>query len=138
MNMMDAVRNGFQRYAQFSGRATRPEFWWWILFTGLAGAVLGSIPFGIAGMPMGMMHSAGNLGTVWHLVVLVPTLAVAVRRLRDAGYGWVHLLWLLIPGVGLIIVAILCAQPTTAQPMESSTIRKPADAGRSTRTGEWS
>lgn len=130
MNMMDAVRSGFQRYAQFSGRATRPEFWWWILFTGLAGTVLGSIPFGFAGMPMGMMHSANNLGTVWDLVVLVPTLAVAVRRLRDAGYGWAHLFWLLIPGVGLIIMAILCAQPTTAQPMDTPTIRKPADTGR--------
>lgn len=136
MKMMDAVRNGFERYAQFSGRATRPEFWWWVLFTGLVGAVLGGIPLGTAGMPMGMVHSASNLGTVWDLVVLVPTLAVAVRRLRDAGFGWAQLFWLLIPGVGLIIVAILCARPTTAQPMDSSTIRKPADIGRSSRIGE--
>lgn len=126
MNMMDAVRNGFRRYAQFSGRATRPEFWWWILFIGLAGVVLGSVPLGVVRMPMGMMHSGNNLGTVWDLVVLVPTLAVAVRRLRDAGFGWAHVCWLLLPGIGLIIVAILCAQPSAGQPLGTPLTGDPA------------
>ena len=113
MNMMAAVRSGFRQYAQFSGRATRREFWWWILFTALVAAVLGSIPVGPAWMSHGMMmHSHTSLASLWDLAVLVPTVAVGVRRLRDAGYGWGNLFWLLIPGFGLLILTILCAQPT--------------------------
>jgi len=119
MTMMAAIRSVCRQYARFSGRAPRAEFWWWILFTTLVSVVLGSIPVGPTRMTYGMWMSHGmwmqsqvSLGSLWGLAVLVPTLAVCVRRLRDAGYGWGHLLWLLIPGVGLIILAVLCAQPT--------------------------
>jgi uncharacterized membrane protein YhaH (DUF805 family) len=53
-----------------------------------------------------------TLGGAWALAVLLPGLAVNVRRLRDAGYGWGHLFWLLIPLAGIIIIAVLCAQPS--------------------------
>jgi uncharacterized membrane protein YhaH (DUF805 family) len=63
----------------------------------------------------------GSLGTllagVWTVAVLLPNLAVAVRRLRDAGYGWGHLFWILVPIGGLVVLVVFLAQPTkTALP----------------------
>jgi len=122
MAMGEAVRSGFLHYADFSGRARRPEFWWWILFTVLVSAILGALP-GWTG-PMSHMSMSGhyNLSGAWDLAVLLPTLAVTVRRLRDAGFGWGHVLWALLPVAGQIILAILCAQPTrpTATPSAAS------------------
>jgi uncharacterized membrane protein YhaH (DUF805 family) len=43
---------------------------------------------------------------------LLPNLAVAVRRLRDAGYGWGHLFWILVPIAGIFVLVTLWAQPT--------------------------
>jgi uncharacterized membrane protein YhaH (DUF805 family) len=115
MSFGQAISTVFKKYAEFSGLAPRPEFWWWILFTTLVSMLLGSIP-----VPMWTVTDAGQLGItmttalagMWGLAVLLPTLAVTVRRLRDAGYGWGHLFWLLLPVAGAIVLIVLCAQPT--------------------------
>ena len=52
-----------------------------------------------------------NLTGLWAIAVLVPTLAVTVRRLRSTGRSWANLFWLLLPIAGLIIFIVLCAQP---------------------------
>ena len=66
----EAIGRGFSNYFTFSGRASRPEYWWWVLFTFL----IGLIPF------------AG-------LVTLIPTLAVTSRRLHDIGKsGWLQIM----------------------------------------------
>ncbi len=111
MTFLKAIKSGFHNYAHFSGRATRWEFWWWVLFTVLVGTVLGAIPLPVFQYWDGTMLFAPALGPVWHLAVLLPTLAVAVRRLRDAAYAWEHILWVLLPVAGPIIVAVLCSQP---------------------------
>ena len=49
------------------------------------------------------------LAGLWGIAVLLPNLAVAVRRLRDAGYGWGNLFWVLVPLAGIVV---LWAQPT--------------------------
>jgi uncharacterized membrane protein YhaH (DUF805 family) len=54
------------------------------------------------------------LAGVWGIAVLLPNLAVAVRRLRDAGYGWGHLFWILVPIAGIFVLITLWAQPTKA------------------------
>jgi len=54
------------------------------------------------------------LSGVWGIAVLLPNLAVAVRRLRDAGYGWGNLFWSLVPIAGLVVLITLWAQPTKA------------------------
>ena len=80
----EAISRGFTNYFTFSGRASRPEYWWWVLFTSL----IGLIPF------------AG-------LVTLIPTLAVTSRRLHDIGKsGW----WLILPLGGLILGFLLWSQ----------------------------
>jgi uncharacterized membrane protein YhaH (DUF805 family) len=52
-----------------------------------------------------------NLTGLWAIAVLVPTLAVTVRRLRSTDRSWANLFWLLLPFAGLIVLIVLCAQP---------------------------
>lgn len=108
LTFMDAVKRVFNKYAEFNGRASRAEFWWFMLFCFVVNAVLGAL---------------ANIGSlfayvdgVFGLAVLVPVLAVCWRRLHDidkAG-GW----WFinLIPIVGSIIFIIWCAQPSQPAP----------------------
>ena len=58
------------------------------------------------------MTTGSSLAGLWSLAVLLPSLAVTVRRLRDAGYQWGHIFWLLLPVAGVIVLIVLCAQPT--------------------------
>lgn len=128
MSFSEAISLGFRKYADFSGRASRPEFWWWILFTVLVGAVLNSLP--VWGMgPLwnfdpidGSISPRGSLSGVWSLVVLVPNLAVTVRRLRDAGYSWANLFWILLPVAGIIILIVMCSQPSSTAGFRARTV----------------
>lgn len=97
MSFADAIRTCFAKYADFSGRASRPEFWWWALFSLLASMVLGAI--------------SQWLSVLFFLATLVPYLAVTARRLHDTGRsGWMQLIGL-IPLIGLIIMIVWLAQP---------------------------
>jgi hypothetical protein len=65
-------------------------------------------------VPVGRGTTVGSwLSWLWSLAILLPSLAVLVRRLRDAGHGWGHVFWLLLPFVGTIILIVLAAQPST-------------------------
>jgi uncharacterized membrane protein YhaH (DUF805 family) len=124
MTFAQAIQAGFRNYAEFRARASRSEFWWWILFTALVSAVLGAIPTWTLQLGNNGFLYGPSLSGVWSIVVLLPTLGLTVRRLRDAGYGWGHVFWLLVPVAGLIVLVVLCAQPprqlvhTPAQPVE--------------------
>jgi uncharacterized membrane protein YhaH (DUF805 family) len=97
MTFIDAVKICFNKYADFEGCASRPEFWWWVLFTVVASAALRSVSYG--------------LSAAFGLATLVPGIAVAARRLHDTDRsGWLQLLWF-IPIVGWIILIIWCAEP---------------------------
>ena len=86
-----AVELGFKNYFKFSGRATRAEYWWWILFTVLAGIGLAVVDTLTA--TMGMFGDSGLLGFLFELATMVPTFALSVRRLHDINRtGW----WLLL------------------------------------------
>lgn len=75
MNFQTSIRSGFQNYANFKGRASRAEYWWWVLFTVILGLVGSSIHL--------------SLGNAASFVTLLPTLAVAVRRMHDVDrVGW--------------------------------------------------
>ena len=111
MNFADAIRAVIGKYAEFAGRATRPEFWWWILFTALVSAALSVFSV----IPVGDEATLGGiLSSLWAIATLLPTLAVGVRRLRDAGYDWRNIFWLLVPIAGLIVLAIYWSKPSTA------------------------
>jgi uncharacterized membrane protein YhaH (DUF805 family) len=114
MSLGQSIQTVFTKYAEFRGVASRSEFWWWILFTFLISAGFGALPIPILTVTPGgdMMWTASTLAGLWGLAVLLPTLAVTVRRLRDAGYEWGNLFWLLLPVAGMIVLVVLCAQPS--------------------------
>ena len=98
-----AVKLGFQRYFDFSGRSTRAEFWWWILF-GFLSAIVLTVVDNILGTN-GEDGVGGVITGLWELVTFIPGLAVGVRRLHDINKsGWWLLLGLL---SGLIIPFIV-------------------------------
>lgn len=104
---MAAIKAGFRQYFGFSGRATRPEFWWWMLFIIIASFVLGFID-GIIQRVAGW-DDFDLLSTLFGLATLLPSLAVTCRRLHDIGKsGWWQLAWFAIV-VPVWIVAIIVA-----------------------------
>lgn len=107
MGMLDAVQAVFNNYANFEGRARRSEFWYWTLFNVLVSFVLSLI---------GNWLHLGFIPTLWSLAVLVPSIAVGVRRLHDIGKsGWLYLISL-IPLIGTIIVIVWFAQDGMSGP----------------------
>ncbi|WP_394940422.1 DUF805 domain-containing protein [Psychromicrobium sp. YIM B11713] len=112
MSFSEAIRIVFKKYAEFNGRADRAEFWWWVLFNLLVLAALNLF----AGLPLGESTNLGTLlASLWSIGVLLPSLAVTVRRLRDAGYHWKQVFWGLIPIAGIFIVLFFATQPTKDQ-----------------------
>ena len=123
--MINAYKNFFKNYAEFTGRSTRPDFWWvWL------GNFILSIPFWIiyfyvlyfSTVMVSVSDSACEaafmvLGlvviiyAVFYLAILVPTIALSVRRLRDAGFHWAFIFLRFAPMGGLALL-ILLAMPT--------------------------
>jgi uncharacterized membrane protein YhaH (DUF805 family) len=102
-----------KKYADFKGRARRKEFWMDILFYIIIMVVLGIVD-GIIGASMG--GGIGILTLIYLLAMLVPTLAVTVRRLHDIGKsGWWYFITLvpLIGGIWLIVLLVTDSQPGT-------------------------
>ncbi|MDT3501577.1 DUF805 domain-containing protein [Stenotrophomonas maltophilia] len=97
-----------KRYTQFSGRASRSEFWWFQLFI-----VIVSIPLYVLSFIAGHTGSSTltlvgtGLSVILWLAVIVPVIAVTVRRLHDIDRsGWWYLL-MLVPFVGLIVLVLM-------------------------------
>lgn len=87
---VDAVKRAFAKYATFTGRASRSEYWWFFLFN-----VIVSVVLTIVFAPLSGLYS---------LATLIPGVAIGVRRLHDIGRsGW----WLLIGLVPLVGVVVL-------------------------------
>jgi uncharacterized membrane protein YhaH (DUF805 family) len=107
MGFGQAISSGFSNYVNFSGRACRSEYWYWILFIIIADIVAGIIDYAI-----GIQVVTSLFG----LATLLPNLAVAIRRLHDLDRtGW----WIfigLIPLVGWIILIIWYCTRGTAGP----------------------
>jgi uncharacterized membrane protein YhaH (DUF805 family) len=97
-----------ERYAKFDGRSARPEFWWFVLANFLIQVV-----FNLLAQATDLF---AILGFVYALAVLVPSIAVGVRRLHDTDKsGWFLLLGL-IPCVGIIILIVFFATEGTRGP----------------------
>lgn len=97
---MNYYLSALKKYAVFSGRSQRAEYWYFVLFHFIIIIVLGIISAVVG-------DSSGILGILYFLAVLIPALAVAVRRLHDVGKsGWM-LLITLIPLIGTIWFFVL-------------------------------
>ncbi|SHH19154.1 DUF805 domain-containing protein [Marivita hallyeonensis] len=113
MNFQDAVRTCLSKYATFSGRAARSEFWWFVLFLmvmNLLLAILDRALFGVTsdGQPISI------IGAVFSLAIILPSIAVGVRRLHDLDKsGWWYLL-ILIPFLGALVLIYFFVQKGSA------------------------
>ena len=109
MNMIEAVRVCFIKYAQFRGRARRAEFWWFMLFLfvlGIGVDLTDTMIFGYSWEEYAM----GPMGAVYTLATIIPSIAVGVRRLHDTNRsGWWSLL-VLVPLIGWIILIVWWAK----------------------------
>lgn len=98
----------FKKYAVFSGRSRRKEYWFFVLFNIIVALILGFID-GLAGT-FSPESGVGVLGGLYTLVALVPGIAVSVRRLHDTNRsGWWMLIGL-IPIVGAIVLFVFFVQ----------------------------
>ncbi len=107
MTFQESIKVCFAKYVDFSGRASRPEYWWFILFIFVASLVLSAI--------------SSTLGFLFTLATLLPSISAATRRLHDTQRsGWWQLV-VLIPIIGLIIIIVFLAQPGKAgAPVEAA------------------
>jgi uncharacterized membrane protein YhaH (DUF805 family) len=89
VNIIDAVKDAFNRFADFSGVSTRPQYWYFVL--------AGAIASGVVTLTAGDMAQ-----NVLSLITLVPNISVAVRRMHDVGKsGW----FILIPIYNIVLLA---------------------------------
>jgi uncharacterized membrane protein YhaH (DUF805 family) len=111
MGFQEAVRSAFSKFATFSGRARRAEYWWFTLFCALASVVLSILDATLLG------HGgpqSGPFDGLWSLIAFLPSLSVMVRRLHDVNRsGWWF--WIvLIPLVGALILLWWMIKPGDA------------------------
>jgi DNA-binding CsgD family transcriptional regulator len=99
MPFFESIRVCLSKYAEFTGRATRPEFWWFMLFVTLVTSAL--------------EYVSKTAGTIFLIAMLLPLLAVGARRLNDIGKSPWYQLFLLAPVGGLVMLAFLWARPST-------------------------
>ncbi len=96
MTFSESIKTCFSKYADFNGRGSRSEYWWFFLFLVL--------------VSLGLSYISDILALLFSLATLLPSLAAGARRLHDTDKsGWLQLI-VLIPVLGWIIVIYLLAQ----------------------------
>ena len=123
--MIQAYKNFFKNYAEFTGRSTRPDFWWvwlgnlilsipfWIIYFYIVylSTVMDSVSDSASEATFMVLGLVVIIYAIFYLAILVPTLALSVRRLRDAGFHWAFIFLRFAP-MGGIALLILFAMPT--------------------------
>jgi DNA-binding CsgD family transcriptional regulator len=107
MTFFEAIRVCFIKYADFTGRASRSEIWWFMLFVVLAASAL--------------VYVSEAVSSVFLIAVTLPLLAVGARRLRDSGKSPWWLAFLLVPVAGIIMLGFMWAEPP-ANPQTDDTL----------------
>ena len=102
MDFQTSIKTCFKKYADFSGRASRSEFWWFELFL-LIGAIVTVV---IDIMMLGYtFEDKGPINIIFAVVTFLPTIAVGARRLHDINRsGWWQLIALTVIGIILLII----------------------------------
>ena len=123
MGFIDSVKSVLMNnFANFEGRASRSEYWWFALATFIAGFCIGLVDgviLVVMDVPIdSLLWSFSPLGTLFQLAILIPGLAVLVRRFHDLGKsGWWFFI-LLIPCVGIILYIVWMA--TEGEPHDNA------------------
>ncbi len=96
MTFQESIKTCFNKYADFNGRATRSEFWWFVLFLVL--------------VSLGLSIISAILSALFSLAILLPSITVSTRRLHDTGRsGWWQLIGF-VPIIGWIVLIVFMAQ----------------------------
>ncbi|MEO9576423.1 MAG: DUF805 domain-containing protein [Tateyamaria sp.] len=124
MGFFEAINSVFAGYFKFSGRATRPEFWWFFLFEILVGGAAFAID---AYLVVSTLNAAAwnetallalspldFMLTYYMLITFFPRMAVTIRRLHDVGLSGFFYLMYFVPFVGGLIVFVLTLLPSEA------------------------
>jgi uncharacterized membrane protein YhaH (DUF805 family) len=117
MNFVDAIASGFKNYFNFKGRASRSEFWYWVLFTILLSLVLGTIETvlwpaapidseDLEAVLNATLSAPTPLTSLANLLLFIPGLSVTARRFHDAGFSAKWLLLLLVPAAYSIFAIV--------------------------------
>ena len=123
--MINAYKNFFKNYAEFAGRSTRSDYWWvwlgnlilsipfWIIYFYIVflSTVMDSVSDSASEATFMVFGLVAIIYAIFYLAILVPTLALSVRRLRDAGFHWAFIFLRFAP-MGGIALLILFAMPT--------------------------
>ena len=119
MNFTTAIKTFWVKYATFSGRARRSEYWFAILFCAIVSS---------AAEILDPTHGDYNsrLGALWSLATAIPSLAIGARRLHDIGKKATNLFFLLLPVVGWIILIVWFCRDSAAGSNEFGESVKPA------------
>ncbi len=127
MGFGQAIATCFGKYASFTGRARRSEFWWFWLFNLIVTVILNIIDNAVGwivdlgsetintgnGVVTFANGDIGALSTIWFLVILLPFLSVTIRRLHDTDRsGWWWWIWL-VPCVGPIVLLVFMLLDST-------------------------
>lgn len=116
MGPTQAVQTVFSKYATFSGRARRSEYWWFVAFSVLL-LVIAAVIDNAAGLHF-KDQAIGWAYSIVALLLFIPSIAVTIRRLHDTGRsGWWWFLSLLC-GIGAIILFVFCLLEGTSGPNE--------------------
>ena len=109
MSLAESIKSVFSKYATFSGRARRSEFWWFVLANWVVSSVVYAVTVGPTVVPSmsnnGETVAVGASSSVYglySLALFLPALAVAVRRMHDVSKSGWYLLMALIPLIGWI------------------------------------
>jgi uncharacterized membrane protein YhaH (DUF805 family) len=122
-----------KKYAVFDGRARRKEYWMFFLIN-----VVIQIILNILDRIIGTDYESGSgiLSTIYGLAILVPSIAVGVRRMHDTNRSGWWVLINLVPCVGFIIFIVFAAQEGTVGPNQYGEDPKAAERGMGYPGGE--
>jgi uncharacterized membrane protein YhaH (DUF805 family) len=109
MNFPQAIASGFRNYVTFSGRASRSEYWYWVLFAFIGGIVTGILDYSMFDTDF------SPLNAIFNLILFLPSLAMGIRRLHDIGRtGWWWLIAFTI--IGIIVLIVWACQKSDTGP----------------------
>lgn len=110
MNMKESVVSVLTNWKNFSGRASRSEFWYFALASAILGLIVGAIELATGLISIEDPNATGPLSAILNLLLVIPSIAVTSRRLQDYGYsGWWQLSYITV--IGIFVVLIWCMLP---------------------------